>query len=207
MISFLKKFTFLISVWNSLGISNSQICRDLTQPMSQEFVTELDANEGKLNEEIKHLLDGVDFQQNLSQESSPTCIPSTFPEEDGFECIQEEKIDSDEPMSSPLLVFKNKSTTSSQEQSASSSPLLFSPDKSEEIQVKTSVMQPVVQPFTCSEEKSPVYYEDSMDILEEKPVMDIQDTYLSDEQFNEKYPQHPNDVSFQSITPVTLVTQ
>ena len=68
-------------------------------------------------------------------------------------------------------------------------------------------MQPVVQPFTCSEEKSPVYYEDSMDILEEKPVMDIQDTYLSDEQFNEKYPQHPIDVSFQSITPVTLVTQ
>ena len=52
MISFLKKFTFLISVWNFLGISNSQICRDLTQPMSQEFVTELDANEGKLNEEI-----------------------------------------------------------------------------------------------------------------------------------------------------------
>ena len=148
-------------------------------------------------------MDGVDFQQNLLQESSPTCIPSTFPEEDGFECIQEEKIDSDEPMSSSLLVFKNKNTTSSQERSASSSPLLFSPDKSEEIQVKTSVMQPVVQPFTCSEEKSPVYYEDSMDILEEKPVMDIQDTYLSDEQFNEKYPQHPIDVSFQSITPVT----
>ena len=35
-------FTFYISVWDTLGISNSQIYRDMMQPMSQEFVTEVD---------------------------------------------------------------------------------------------------------------------------------------------------------------------
>ena len=50
-----------------------------------------------------------------------------------------------------------------------------------------------MQPFTCSEEKSPIYYNDPMDTLEEVPVANIQDTYLTDAQFNEKYPQHPID--------------
>ena len=34
-----------------------------------------------------------------------------------------------------------------------------------------------------------------MDCLEETPITDISDTYLSDEQFNKKYPKHPIDVS------------
>ena len=52
--------------------------------MSQEFVTELNDDEVKLNEEINLLLNGIDFQQSLSQEKSPTTIPSSFPEENGF---------------------------------------------------------------------------------------------------------------------------
>ena len=54
-----------------------------------------------------------------------------------------------------------------------------------------------MQPFICSEEKkSPIFQEDPMDTLEELPVADIGDTYLTDEQFNQKYPQHTIDVSF-----------
>ena len=34
-----------------------------------------------------------------------------------------------------------------------------------------------------------------MDCLEETPIRDISDTYLTDEQFNKKYPKHPIDVS------------
>ena len=56
----------------TLGISTSQICRDIMEPMSEEFVTELNDDEVKLNEEINLLLNGIDFQQSLSQEKSPT---------------------------------------------------------------------------------------------------------------------------------------
>ena len=71
-------------------------------------------------------------------------------------------------------------------------PLLFTQEKKE----KTSAI-PVLQPFICSEEKkSPIFQEDPMDTLEELPVADIGDTYLTDEQFNQKYPQHTIDVSF-----------
>ena len=56
-------------MWNTLGISNSQICRDIMEPMSQEFVTELNDEEVKLNEEINVLLNGIDFQQSQSQEN------------------------------------------------------------------------------------------------------------------------------------------
>ena len=150
------------------------------EPMTQEFVTELNDEEVKLNEEINLLLNGIDFQQSLSQEKSPTTIPSSFPEENGFTSEQHANIKRDEDISS--------------------SPLLFTQEKKE----KTSVI-PVLQPFICSEEKkSPVFPEDPMDTLEELPVADIGDTYLTDEQFNQKYPQHTIDVSFQSITPLTL---
>ena len=126
----------------------------------------------------------------------------------GAQHIQQENIDRDEVMSSPLLFSQEKSGDRS-------SPLLFSQEKNEEETVATPLNQPlmcveeektapVIQPFMCAEEKSPVQYEDTMDTLEEIPVADIGDTYLSDEQFNQKYPQHPIDVSFQSITPVTL---
>ena len=46
------------------------------------------------------------------------------------------------------------------------------------------------------EKKSPIFQEDPMDTLEELPVADLGDTYLTDEQFNQKYPQHTIDVSF-----------
>ena len=151
------------------------------EPMSQEYVTEVDAEEVKLNAEINSLLDGIDFQQSLSQETSPTCIPSSFPEENGFTCEQQEN-NRDEDISSPAL---------------------FSQEKEE----KSPVIVPVLQPFSCSQEKkSPIFYEDPMDTLEELPVADVEDTYLTDEQFNQKYPQHATHVSTQSITPVTLVT-
>ena len=170
--TFLKINFFIFSVWNTLGISKSQICRDIMEPMSQEFVTELNAEEVKLNEEINVLLNGIDFQQSLSQEKSPTCIPSSFPEENGFTSEQHDKIKRDEHICS--------------------SPLLFTQEKKE----KTSVIT-VLQSFICSEEKkSPIFQEDPMDTLEELPVGDIGDTYLTDEQFNQKYPQHTIDVSF-----------
>ena len=38
-----------------------------------------------------------------------------------------------------------------------------------------------------------MYYDDPMDTLEEVPVANIQDTYLTDAQFNEKYYHHPID--------------
>ena len=131
--------------------------------MTQEFVTEQDYEEEKLNKEIDELLDGIDFQQSMSQEESPTCIPSTYPEENDEKNREEEML----------------------------SPLLSAQEECDTEENKISV--PIVQPFTCSEEKSPMYYDDPMDTLEEVPVANIQDTYLTDTQFNEKYPQHPID--------------
>ena len=112
---------------------------------------------------------------SLSQEKSPTCIPSSFPEENGFTSEKQDSINRDEDISSAAL---------------------FSEEKEE----KTTVKAPVLQPFTCSEEKkSPIFYEDPMDTLEELPVADIGDTYLTDEQFNQKYPQQPVHVSTQLL--------
>ena len=144
----------------------------MMEPMSQEFVTELNEEEVKLNEEINVLLNGIDFQQSLSQEKSPTTIPSTFPEENGFTSEQHVNISRDEDICL--------------------SPLLFTQEKKEN---DTAI--PVLQPLPCSEEKkSPIFQEDPMDTLEELPVADLGDTYLTDEQFNQKYPQHTIDVSF-----------
>ena len=70
--------------------------------MSQEFVTELNDEEVKLNEEINVLLNGIDFQQSLSQEKSLTCIPSSFPEENGFTSEQLCEVRGPKPQ---LLVF------------------------------------------------------------------------------------------------------
>ena len=74
------------------------------------------------------------------------------------------------------------------------SPLLF-PDSQHQEKIEEGIKAPILQPFTCSEEKSPLPYDDPMDVLEEIPVTDIGDTYLTDEQFNQKYPQHAIDVS------------
>ena len=131
--TFLKTNFFIFSVWNTLGISNSQICRDIMEPMSQEFLTELNDEEVKLNEEINVLLNGIDFQQSLSQEKSPTTIPSSFPEENGFTSEQHANTNIDEHICP--------------------SPLLFTQEKKEN---DTAI--PILQPFICSEEKkSPIF--------------------------------------------------
>ena len=158
---YISIFHFL-SVWKALGVSSTQVARDIMENMTQEFVTEQDYEEEKLNKEIDELLDGIDFQQSMSQEESPTCIPSSYPEENDEKNREEEM-----------------------------SPLLLAQEECDTEENKTSV--PIVQPFTCSEEKSPMYYDDPMDTLEEVPVANIQDTYLTDAQFNEKYPHHPID--------------
>ena len=72
------KKTFFIIVLQVLGVSSDQLAIDLMDKMSQEFVTEQE-NETELNKEIDDLLNGIDFQQSISQEV--TCIPSSFPEE------------------------------------------------------------------------------------------------------------------------------
>ena len=272
MFYFLIQFTIsYFSVWNTFGISNSQLCRDMLLPMTQECISE--SNEGKLDEEIDELLNGIDFQQSFSQEKSPTCIPSTFPEENtfkpvedkgvhlvdgidfqqsmsqeeapttipstfpeenGFSNVQENEIDRDVEMSSPLL-FSTQDEKESEKcetvDSVSNSvgenvniqenvvipdvftenvnidegislsgehdmcaipviqPFACSEKKGEEKQEQL----PVILPFDCMEEKSPVRFEDPMDTLEETPITDIGDTYLTDEQFNEKYPKHEID--------------
>ena len=53
---------FYFSVWNTFGVSNSQLARDMMMPMTQEFVSEINDGETKLNEEIDDLLNGIDFQ-------------------------------------------------------------------------------------------------------------------------------------------------
>ena len=60
-------------------------------PMTQKCVSQ--SHEEKLNTEIDELLNGIDFQQSLSQEKSPTCIPSTFPEENTFQTVQDKSFD------------------------------------------------------------------------------------------------------------------
>ena len=143
-------------MWDSLGISNSQVYRDMMEPMSQEFVIEVDENEQKLNKEIESLLDGIDFQQNLSQEkssrptcipstipeenalkciekenisSSPTCIPSTFPEVDGLKSVQQDNISSTLPEKDVLNCIQQENIDRDE---VMSSPLLFSQEKSED---------------------------------------------------------------------------
>ena len=219
-------------------------------PMTQECVSH--SNEEKLNEEIDELLNGIDFQQSLSPQKSPTCIPSTFPEENTFKPVQEKSFDlldgidfqqsisqEDSQIIIPSTFPEEKEFKTGQENEIDrdvemSSPLLFStqdekesekcetvysvPNSAEEnVNIQENVVipdvatenvnidegisldeedvytVPVIQPFACLEEKSPVRFEDPMDTLEEVPITDIGDTYLTDEQFNEKYPKHEID--------------
>ena len=119
----------LFSVWKAVGVSSTQLGRDMMEYMTQEFITEQD-DENILNKEIDNLLDGIDFLQSMSQEKSPTCIPSTYPEED--------EIKREEEMSSPLLFTQEECNT--EEQIANPMDILDE---------ETSV--PIIHPFTCSE--------------------------------------------------------
>ena len=223
-------------------------------PMTQECVSQ--SNEEKLNEEIDELLNGIDFQQSLSQEKSPTCIPSTFPEETTFKPVQDNSFDlldgidfqqSISQEESQIIIpstFPEENVLKKEQENEidrdveMSSPLLFSTQDEKESEkcetvysVTNSVVEnvniqekvvipavctenvnidegislgeqeeeenvctvPVIQPFACLEEKSPVRFEDPMDTLEEVPIANVEDTYLTDEQFNEKYPKHEID--------------
>ena len=211
-------------------------------PMTQECVSE--SNEDKLNEEIDELLNGIDFQQSLSQPKSPTCIPSTFPEENTLKPVQEKsfvsqeesqiiipstfpeeneskkeyenEIDRDVEMSSPLLFATQDEKENEKCETVNSIPdsvvenlniqeKVIIPDMcTENVNIDEGISLdeveegvftvPVIQPFACLEQKSPVRFEDPMDTLEEVPITDIGDTYLTDEQFNEKYPKHEIDL-------------
>ena len=99
---YISIFHFL-SVWKALGVSSTQVARDIMENMTQEFVTEQDYEEEKLNKEIDELLDGIDFQQSMSQEESPTCIPSSYPEENDEKNREEEM--------SPLLLAQEECDT------------------------------------------------------------------------------------------------
>ena len=164
----------------------------------------------KLNKEIDDLLDGIDFQQSLSQEKSPTCIPSSFPEEneDTSGCDQENS--REEEVSSPLLFSQKEKSPEKYdcemdtlEEVPVTITISDSIEKNEQKyrndqgNMQEIAAVPIIQPFTCSEEKSLGHYDDPMDIIGGSSCSrHIEDTYLTDAEFNEKYPQHPIDVSF-----------
>ena len=269
-------------------------------PMTQEFVSELNDGETKLNEEIDDLLNGIDFQQSMSQEKSPNYIPSTFPEENGTFTIQQNFLQSQsqenspncipstypeenglksmeyEEIGSPLLLTQKEKEEEKEEQkqvpmeinqpfkplnimdigisdeeNSDQDPVIISdtpkedvkqqkqiqigltqpftpinigmfsssseengnnqdpviiPDTPQEnvVQVipsvpilqpftcsleKSPVSAPILQPFNCSQEKTPLPQQDPMDTLEEVPVTD---TYLSEDGLNKKYPKDDN---------------
>ena len=127
----------LFSVWKAVGVSSTQLGRDMMENMTQEFIIEQDG-ENMLNKEIDNLLDGIDFLQSMSQEKSPTSIPSTYPEEDRSYNFQKDEINREEEMSSPLLFTQEECNT--EEQIANPMDILDE---------ETSV--PIIQSFTCSE--------------------------------------------------------
>ena len=247
-------------------MSNSQICRDIMLPMTQDLTeNEVNVNEEKLNEDIYNLLDGIDFEQSMSQTKSPiyisstlaeengnnldgmdfeqfmsqsksptcipstlpeengihfeqsvsqlkspTCIPSTIPEENGFKLFSGKKDEKEVKITQPPLFTEDKKAGENENsipvESMEIFPQVHNTDSDlyhstanfdkgnmsveEKAVTSMSVPTPVIQPFICMEEKSPQNYEDPMDTLEEIPVRDVGDTYLNDEQFNQKYPKH-----------------
>ena len=61
---------FLFTVWRSLGVTSSQLCKEMMVPMKEEFVYELDDNEKRLNQEIDDLFDGLDLKKSKLQHKS-----------------------------------------------------------------------------------------------------------------------------------------
>ena len=53
-------------------------------------------------------------------------------------------------------------------------------------------LEEVPQETENGEQKSILHYEDPMDTLEEVSVTDVADTYLSEDEFNKKYPKDDN---------------
>ena len=119
-------------------------------PMTQEFVSEINDGETKLNEEIDDLLNGIDFQQSMSQEKSPNYIPSTFPEQNGTFNIQESFLQSQSKENSPNSIPSTypEENGLKMEYEDIGSPLLFTQkekeeEKEEQKQVPMEINQPV----------------------------------------------------------------
>ena len=114
-------------------------------PMTQEFVSEINDGETKLNEEIDDLLNGIDFQQSMSQEKSPNYIPSTFPEQNGTFNIQESFLQSQSKENSPNCIPSTypEENGLKMEYEDIGSPLLFTQkEKEEQKQVPMEINQP-----------------------------------------------------------------
>ena len=164
-------------------------------PMTQEFVSQLNDSEEKLNDEIDDLLNGIDFQQSMSQENSQNCIPSTFPEENGFNSMQENDVYRNEEVGSPLLFTQQEREEEEEEKqevqmgntepfnvldmnvfedsglqkSSNEDPfMIISATPEENLKVDQEIpAAPILQPFTCSQKKDPLPNEYPMDTLEE----------------------------------------
>ena len=59
-------------------------------------------------------------------------------------------------------------------------------------------LEEVPQETKNGEQKSILHYEDPMDTLEEVPVTDVGDTYLSEDELNKKYPKDDNNQAQQA---------
>ena len=118
-------------------------------PMTQEFVSEINDGETKLNEEIDDLLNGIDFQQSMSQEKSPNYIPSTFPAQNGSFNIQQSFLQSQSQENSPNCIPSTypEENGLKMEYEEIGPPLLFTQkekeeEKEEQKQVPTEINQP-----------------------------------------------------------------
>ena len=125
-------------------------------PMTQEFVSQLNDSEGKLNDEIDDLLNGVDFQKSMSQENSPNCIPSTFPEENEFKSMEQNFVQTisqgNSPNCIPSTFPEENGFNSIQENDVNrneevSSPLLFTQQEKEEEEENQEVQMGNTLPF------------------------------------------------------------
>ena len=152
----IKFLFFYFLVWNTLGVSNSQVCRDMMILMTQEFVYQLNDSEGKLNDEIDDLLNGVDFQQSMSPENLPNCIPSTFPEENEFKSIEQNFVQTISQGNSPNCIpstfpeengFNSIHENYVNRNEEVSSPLLFTQQEKEEEEENQEVQMGNTLPF------------------------------------------------------------
>ena len=110
------------------------------EDMSQEFVTE-QGNEGILNKEIETLFQGIDEQ------SSPTCIPSTYPEENlGTTGVF-----------SPILFPDNTQEDGITKDKKEMPEEGLFPEPALNEEMSKEKLPPILQPFSCSAEKTPEY--------------------------------------------------
>ena len=189
---------------NGMNLDGIDFEQSMSQPKSPTCIPSTLPEENGMN------LDGIYFEQSMSQLKSPTCIPSTIPEENGFKLFSEKKERKEVEMTDPPIFTEDKEEGKNKNsipmESMEIFPQVHNTDSDlyhstanfdkvnmsveEKPVTSMSVPTPVIQPFICMEEKSPQNYEDPMDTLEEIPVRNVGDTYLNDEQFNQKYPKH-----------------